>query len=57
MKFRNGYKHQVNFSDVLLLSKRFNLVLEHDKNANEDGKYLVKSLLYFKFYFVIMKKV
>ena len=46
MKFRHEYKHQINLSDIYGLRARLLAVAKYDKNAGEDGTYLVKSLYF-----------
>ena len=46
MKFRHEYKHCINLMDIYCLRTRLSAFMKHDKNAGEDGKYIVKSLYF-----------
>ena len=46
MKFRHELKHNINYSDLLLLKSRLSAILPHDENSGEDGAYFVKSLYF-----------
>lgn len=45
MKYRNEWKHEVNYSDILVLRQRLKAVMQPDIHA-EDGKYLIRSLYF-----------
>ena len=46
MKFRHELKHNINYSDLLILKGRLSAILAHDENSGEDGTYFVKSLYF-----------
>ncbi len=46
MKFRHEYKHKVNLADIVQLRTRLSAIMQHDKNADSDGTYTVKSLYF-----------
>lgn len=45
MKFRHEWKHEINFSDMLVLRHRLKAVARCDPNA-PDGKYFIRSLYF-----------
>lgn len=46
MKFRHEYKHCINLMDIYCLRTGLSAIMKHDRNAGEDGTYLVKSLYF-----------
>lgn len=45
MKYRNEWKHEINYSDMVVLRQRLKEIMLPDLNAHE-GKYLVRSLYF-----------
>lgn len=45
MNYRHEIKHEINFSDMLILRQRLGAVLQRDRNAI-DGKYFIRSLYF-----------
>lgn len=45
MDFRHEWKHEINYSDMLILRQRLKAVMKPDKNA-VDGKYFIRSLYF-----------
>ena len=46
MKFRHEWKHEINYSDFLVLRQRLRAVAKPDVHAQPDGSYLVRSLYF-----------
>ena len=46
MKFRHEYKHQINLADIYSLRTRLSAVAKHDKHADDDGTYFIRSLYF-----------
>lgn len=46
MKFRHEYKHQINLADIYGLRTRLSAVTKPDPFADENGKYIIKSLYF-----------
>ncbi|MBQ6699723.1 MAG: polyphosphate polymerase domain-containing protein [Oscillospiraceae bacterium] len=44
-KFRHEWKHEINYSDMLILRQRLSAVMQRDENA-KDGKYFIRSLYF-----------
>lgn len=45
MDFRHEWKHEINYSDMLILRQRLKAVMKPDENA-VDGKYFIRSLYF-----------
>ncbi len=45
MDFRHEWKHEINYSDMLILRQRLRAVMKLDENA-VDGKYFIRSLYF-----------
>lgn len=45
MDFRHEWKHEINYSDMLILRQRLKTVMKPDENA-VDGKYFIRSLYF-----------
>ena len=45
MDFRHEWKHEINYSDMIILRQRLKAVMKPDKNA-VDGKYFIRSLYF-----------
>lgn len=45
MNFRHEWKHEINYSDMLILRQRLKAVMKPDENAI-DGKYFIRSLYF-----------
>lgn len=45
MDFRHEWKHEINYSDMIILRQRLSAVMKPDKNA-VDGKYFIRSLYF-----------
>ncbi len=45
MKFRHEWKHEIGYSDMLILRSRLKSVMQSDPNA-KDGRYFVRSLYF-----------
>lgn len=45
LKFRHEWKHEINYSDMLVLRQRLCAVMKMDENA-KDGKYFIRSLYF-----------
>ena len=45
MNYRHEWKHEINYSDMLILRQRLSAVMQRDKNA-VDGKYFIRSLYF-----------
>ena len=45
MNFRHEWKHEINYSDMLILRQRLKAVMKPDENA-VDGKYFIRSLYF-----------
>ena len=45
MKFRHEWKHEIGYSDLLILRSRLRAVMKPDPNVN-DGHYWVRSLYF-----------
>ena len=45
MDFRHEWKHEINYSDMLILRQRLKAVMKTDENA-VDGKYFIRSLYF-----------
>lgn len=45
MDFRHEWKHEISYSDMLVLQQRLGAVMQRDKNA-VDGKYFIRSLYF-----------
>ncbi len=45
MDFRHEWKHEINYSDMLILRQRLRAVMKPDENA-VDGKYFIRSLYF-----------
>ena len=45
MDFRHEWKHEINYSDMLILRQRLKTVMKPDENAI-DGKYFIRSLYF-----------
>lgn len=45
MDFRHEWKHEINYSDMVVLSQRLKAVMKPDENA-VDGKYFIRSLYF-----------
>lgn len=45
MDFRHEWKHEINYSDMLILRQKLKAVMKPDKNA-VDGKYFIRSLYF-----------
>jgi len=46
MKMRHELKHRLNFGDAAILRSRLGAVLPRDSHADENGRYLVRSLYF-----------
>lgn len=45
MDFRHEWKHEINYSDMIILRQRLKAVMKSDENA-VDGKYFIRSLYF-----------
>lgn len=45
MDFRHEWKHEINYSDMIILRQRLKAVMKRDENA-VDGKYFIRSLYF-----------
>lgn len=45
MDFRHEWKHEINYSDMIILRQRLSAVMKPDENA-VDGKYFIRSLYF-----------
>lgn len=45
MDFRHEWKHEINYSDMIILRQRLSAIMKPDENA-VDGKYLIRSLYF-----------
>ncbi|MDO4482444.1 MAG: polyphosphate polymerase domain-containing protein [Bacillota bacterium] len=45
MKFRHEWKHEINYSDFLILQMRLSAVMQRDKHA-KNGKYQIRSVYF-----------
>ena len=45
MDFRHEWKHEINYSDMIILRQRLKSVMKSDENA-VDGKYFIRSLYF-----------
>lgn len=45
MDFRHEWKHEINYSDMIILRQRLKAVMKQDENA-VDGKYFIRSLYF-----------
>lgn len=45
MDFRHEWKHEINYSDMIILRQRLKAVMKRDENAI-DGKYFIRSLYF-----------
>lgn len=45
MEYRNEWKQEINFSDMVILRQRLNAVMQKDSNAS-DGRYVIRSLYF-----------
>lgn len=45
MKYRHEWKHEISYSDMLVLRQRLSAVMKHDKHT-VDGKYMIRSLYF-----------
>ena len=45
MVFRHEWKHEINYSDMIILRQRLRAVMKPDENA-VDGKYFIRSLYF-----------
>ena len=45
MDYRHEWKHEISFSDMMILRQRLGAVMQRDENA-KDGKYFIRSLYF-----------
>ncbi|CDM69044.1 hypothetical protein CM240_1886 [Clostridium bornimense] len=45
-KFRHELKHYITYGDYLVIRQRLNVVAKHDRNANNHGRYKIRSLYF-----------
>ena len=46
MEFRNEWKHQISYADLLVLRQRLRAVMQVDAHSSADGTYAVRSLYF-----------
>lgn len=46
MQFRHEYKHEINFTDFLVIRSRLNAVMRKDPHVSETGHYQIRSLYF-----------
>ena len=50
MQYRHELKYNINYSDYLILKLRLKSILKIDKNADENGEYVIRSLYFDNIY-------
>ena len=56
MQYRHELKYCINYSDYLILKTRLKATLKIDKNVNENGEYVIRSLYFDNFYDKALKE-